>query len=156
MLESEIRAAIEKSLSAEVGTLLKERLAQADKDRDAIKSEQAEHGRTKTKLETAVQSLAAHAELDKREKSLQALLVSLDERERELFRREVKCEVVETKCAGAEHRAASIFQLVERIFAKPAFLRTITENDMVPDNRQGYSGLLHTQRSLTERVDPQV
>jgi len=122
-LQEKIREAIDTSLPTEVGTALKQRLEQADRDAEAV-VEMTEGIRKKNDIMQSQEHMIA--ELKANEK----IAAELDAREREITLRE---KLIELKEQHANARVADMRSLVEAVFANNRFKYSMTGQVPVAD-----------------------
>lgn len=132
MLEADIKSAIEKNLSSEVGSVLMKRLKEAESDRAALADERDIVAALRKANEDKDKKLRSDQDADKLATALAGRAAALDTRERELEKREARAELNEYKVTAADQSCHRLFALVETIFRKPTILRTISENGTEP------------------------
>lgn len=141
MLEADIRQAIEKHLSAEVGTLLKERLAKADKDSKDLASANGGARLLYEECEELKAELKTHRALSERE-------AVITKREAEVLAREVRHEVLQEKLNGANAVTKAVYDLTALAFRNPRIMRHETETRAV--QIPALPGCYPSSQSLTD------
>lgn len=128
-LHEDIKAAIDKSLPAEVGDRLKERLNQAHDTEVELKG-------TKEYLRQARVSVAELTQTLSDAENLYLLRKDLTTREREVEKKELRIELVEQMAKAAEDKASAIEGLVSTVFSNRRIVHTMTRS--APFVRDGY------------------
>lgn len=146
-LEDDIRKAIEQSLPEQVGTLLKQRLTQAEADAKNLKNAEASASSYRSERDALQARLDRHEELSKRIKAL-------DEREAAILKREQNQAVIEARHAAAEDKCKAIFELAGMAFRNPRITTFESVNRNMPVT--GQYGIedrhINESRSVTQET----
>lgn len=142
MLEKDIAEAIQKNLSAEVGQLLKNRLAKADTDEELARSLQVQLTNEKLEVEKLKGQLATYRDIANREIVVKSNEVALREREWEL-------KVKEAELKGRMLGVDLNHDIVKAVFANSRFKYSETGH-MPVSAPPGYS---HNTGSFSKSID---
>jgi len=128
-MTEEIKAVIEKNLPAQVGSTLKDVLAQGEKDARELKDLRESYGFAQKRISELEQKLSDYRVLDERN-------AALDHREAEVDQkiRDQKVFEAELKATAAEARANEMAGFVGMVFRSPVFRRHINEYDHYGSN----------------------
>ena len=124
-MKADIAKAIEQHLPAQVGNVLKERLATVEQLEKDLSQARYERDDTMRKSIELSKTLGKHGELGAREDAVA-------KRESEVAKRELACQVAEIKVQAAERAKQDIYQLAEIVFRSPRHVRTVSESGQVP------------------------
>lgn len=130
-LNAEIRAAIDKSLPAQVGQALRARLEQAEANEKALKALGDAKEQLRSQLKTCEKDLAEALELLKTHEMLAV-------REKKVTEREIRSDLtlLQTKFEASEKSKAELFDLMKVVFKNP----TITDSVFGCRNEQNQFG----------------
>jgi TolA-binding protein len=124
-LELDIKTAIEKNLSAEVGAVLKTRLTKADVDADAV----TELNKQVVKLQNQVDNLQKQV---KKQEAIEQRIQQAEIAEKALRERQTDSKIVELKMKHAEERVFDMKSIVMAVFQNNQFKYTNVENGSLP------------------------
>jgi hypothetical protein len=133
MLSDEVKLSIEKNLPGEVGSVLKQRLLQADTDATEV---MALRGEIKL-LKDDLNKLSV----------LKKTLDSLEARDAAIAKREQAMEVFEAKLKQAESdkRADAVTKIVELVFHSPVYFRSVNGSVPFPSGQYGVGSYNKTE-----------
>jgi len=144
-IQKEISEAINKQLPAEVGDVLKARLEQADKDRDAL---ELLDGVLKG-LEVRVEELStSNVKLTKKAQEVEGKEKLNIKKEEELAKRELELDktIAVSKQENAEKITDKMEDLVKIVFKSPVYRKEMTSNEYNGQSNQSLSS------NSTERI----
>lgn len=143
-MEKEILEIISKNLPEQVGSVLKKRLEQAEKDTELVKQLGATICEQEIKLRALTKELDRHRFLDMKQKEL-------NKQEDELSKRERNMSVWEANLRGseAEKRADELAGFVGMVFRSPIFRKNVNGYQYVPSGQYGTINQPHNQTEET-------
>lgn len=124
-LEDEIRIAIDKNLSAEIGTRLLTRLQRAEDDSNALDGFRAKLQRAQDHITELEAKLARHKEIDER-------MATLVKREDEVNQKLMRAEIYELRVKCSEEKVGLMRDVVKDVFANHRFKYMVTEGGTMP------------------------
>lgn len=156
-LTKEIAAAIDAHLPAAIGEQLRKRLddaAKIDKENAKLRETVADLEGTREKLKAIIDK---HSELTSREKSLASSRQDLDERTREVERREqaMATTLADERANAAERKAEAIYTLAEIALGKRSREERITRissKDSPPHDQYGSTRTLRADETVEHVV----
>jgi hypothetical protein len=130
-LQDDLRAAIEKNLSAEVGAALKELLASAERDAAALVENRKFVESLKGQVEALSATVLKAGDLDKKAQDLRT-------KESEVNNKLLRAEIVALKEEHAKERVADMKHLVSLVFQNNQFKYSLTETGNLPAGTDQY------------------
>lgn len=146
MLDCEIRELIQKQLPEQVGTVLRTRLDQAEKDAASVVRLTGSLAAESSALSAAQAALRRHEHIDNR-------LSEVEKREAAVLKREQAADLNEFKAKAAESAKQDIFKLAETVFKNPTFVRSESQRRSIVIPGNSYPQEVTETNFTTETIE---
>jgi hypothetical protein len=131
-MEQEIKDIISKNLPEQVGTILKDRLHQAEQDAEYIVLLERKLSERDAEIKTLYSTISDYKSMNIHKEHLDRLQEELDKRERAII-----LEVTNIKLEEAIKRSDATYRLVEHIFRSPVVKKQIMNETFGSYDNQG-------------------
>lgn len=115
-LKKQINTAIEKDLPNQIGTVLKEKLAQAEKDAEEIITLRKQVEKFEKSKKEMIEEINQHNSLDFKKREIEAQEKTLNEK-----KRDQRVFEAELKVKEADKRAEEMYGIVQTVFKSPVY-----------------------------------
>lgn len=147
-IEQQIKDAIEKDLPAQVGTVLKERLAKIEELEDKVEQQKKELKGVREDLKVAEKQLSNHVSIDTRQQSL-------NDREKEVQKRELKQDLIEAEKTAESQKVQLVKEMFDTVFRNSTVRKEVHRRSpqYVYDQQGNQTGMGYDDETIEETVE---